>query len=114
MEDYSRLFGSQFPDSALVLTGYKDIGEATDAEKELIQQYYTYIDAKDYVNATTLLTSNWDVLNPYYFGMEILNKLEEELYNTQTYALKNNTVVISSDEPNILLYTFGTPWLKPV
>lgn len=114
MASYSKIFGSQFPDNIITLSEYKDIGEATNAVKELITQYYAYMEAKDYASASTLLENNWDVLKQFYIGMDVLNKIEEEIYNTQLYAIKNSDTVIADTEPNASEYTHLATWLKPV
>lgn len=114
MADYSRVFGSQFPETAMELTEYKDIGEAPANVQILAQNYYELLEATDFIKASALLEENWNVLSKYYFGMEILNKLEEEIYNTQIFAQKNNTVIIGTQEPDISTSTSTVPWLKPL
>lgn len=114
MADYSRVFGSQFPETVMELTEYKDIGEAPAAIQYLARQYYSFMETNDYASASTLLKENWNDLSQYYCGMEMLNKLEEEIYNAQIYALKNNTVIMSTEEPDASTYTYATPWLEPI
>ena len=114
MADYSRVFGSQFPETVMELTEYKDIGEAPADVQILAQEYYALVEAKNFINASALLEENWSKLGQYYCGMEMLNKLEEELYNTQLFAQKNNTVIMGTDEPDATAYTYATPWLEPI
>ena len=114
MADYSRKFGSQFPNATMTLFEYKDIGEATESVQRLAQEYYTLMEAKDYAGAASLLEENWVDLKRYYIGMDFLNSLEEELYNTQVFAQKNNSFIIDTEEPNAAESTYATPWLKPV
>ena len=114
MANYSKAFGSQYPDAVMELTEYKDIGEASTDVQSLAQHYYTLMEQNDFAGASTLLNENWNKLGKYYCGMEMLNKLEEELYNTQIYALKKNSVYMSKDEPDPLDFTHATPWLEPI
>lgn len=114
MAEYSRVFGSQFPKTVMTLVEYKDIGEATLEEQVLIQEFYSYMDKKNFENASALLEDNWDILEKFYFGMEMLNKLEEELYNTQVYAQKKTSVIVGTSQPNATEYADGTVWLEPV
>ena len=114
MANYSRVFGSQFPEKEMELTKYKDIGEAPSAVQNLARQYYEHMEAKDYASASILLNNNWNGLRQYYFGTQMLNKLEEELYNAQLFALNNNTVIISSTEPDVSESINSTPWLRPL
>lgn len=114
MANYSKVFGSQFPETVMELTEYKDIGEAPAAIQSLAYQYYLLMESNDYESASTLLKNNWDELKHYYYGMEMLNKLEEELYNAQIYALKNNTMIIGTEVPDASVNTSATPWLEPL
>ena len=114
MASYSKIFGSQFPDSVMELTGFKDIGDAGEYEKAIIQQFYSYMENNDYASASALLESNWNYLKPYYLGMETLNKIEEEIYNTQLYAKKNSVTVVSSSSPSVDESSSNSIWLKPV
>lgn len=114
MANYSKVFGSNYPDAVIKLTEYKDIGEASASVQALAQRYYSLMEQNDFAAASSLLHENWNELGQYYCGMEMLNKLEEELYNTQTYALKKNTVYLSKDIPDPLEFTHATPWLEPI
>ncbi len=111
---YSRVFGSQFPNSVLELSEYKDIGEATDEVKELIKQFYTFMDAGNIASAAALLETNYNTLKQYYFDMSCVNKLQEEVFNTGLYALKQNATIVASDEPDASDYVNATAWLKPL
>ena len=114
MAEYSRLFGSNFPNEAITLTNYKDINNATEEVKNLIVQFYTFIDAGNVASASALYESNKEILTPYYIGMEHFNKWEEEIYNAEQYVLNSSTTAVSTDEPNIDDYPLYSFWLKPV
>ena len=114
MANYSKIFGSQYPDAVMELTEYKDIGEASADVQFLARRYYTLMEQNDFAGASAFLKENWGELGKYYCGMEMLNKLEEELYNVQIYALKQNSVYMSKDVPNASDFTHATPWLEPL
>ena len=114
MVEYSRLFGSNFPNEAITLTNYKDINDATEEVKNLIVQFYTFMDAGNIASASALYESNKEILAPYYVGMEHFNKWEEEIYNAEQYVLNSSTTAVSTDEPNIDDYPLYSSWLKPI
>lgn len=114
MAEYSRLFGSNFPNEAITLTNYKDINNATEEVKNLIMQFYTFMDAGNIASASALYESNKEILAPYYVGMEHFNKWEEELYNAEQYVLNSTITAVSENEPNIDDYPLYSSWLKPV
>ena len=114
MADYSRKFGSQFPETVMGLKEYKDIGEASESVQRLAQNYYAFMENGDFASAATLLEENWVDLEKYYIGMDFLNNLEEEIYNTQVFAQKNNAFIMDTEEPNATESTYATPWLKPI
>lgn len=118
MEDtiqYSRIFGSDFPNSISTLSNFKEIGEAPTDVQELIKQFYSFIDEENNSSAAAILESNWEKLKPYYIGMDFLNKIEEEVYNIGVYVTKMNTPTIVSDvEPTESDYLNYTAWLKPI
>lgn len=111
--DYSHIFGSQFPNSVITLKNYKDVGDADDTTKELIIQFQKFMDADNIASASALYEANKDALEPYYFGMEILNRMGEEIYNTSLFALKQQTSIISKTEPEIDLQN-GASWFRPL
>ena len=114
MANYSKVFGSQFPETVMELTEYKDIGDAPADIQLLARQYYTYMENGNYSSASIILKENWNDLEQYYFSMDMLNKLEEELYNAQIYSLKSNAMIIDTKEPDASTYTHATPWLRPI
>lgn len=114
MAEYSRLFGSNFPNEAITLTNYKDINDATEEVKNLIMQFNTFMESGNIASASALYESNKEILATYYVGMEHFNKWEEELYNVEQYVLSHTITAVSENEPNIEDYPLYSSWLKPV
>lgn len=113
--EYSRVFGSKFPNATLELSNYKDISDAPDNIKELIKQFYLFWDAGNISSACAIVESNWNALKSYYVGTDFLNKIEEEIYNSYIYAMQQNThTVVSATPPNASDYPKFTTWLKPL
>ena len=94
--DYSHNFGSNFPIELIPVGDKKDID---DAVKSLIIEYNSYISAGDLTSANELYDNNKTILEPYSINMKLINRLEEEIYNTALSALNQIKSVISSTEP---------------
>lgn len=94
--EYSRNFGSQFPDSLIPVGTKKDIDNTV---KNLISQYYSYIDAGNINAANTLYNANKNTLEDYSINMAYINRLEEEIFNIGLNALTKVSNVISTTEP---------------
>ena len=113
MLDYSRIFGSNFPNSAMELSNFQDIGSAPTEVQEIAKQYYIFMEAGNIASASALIESNWELVKPYYFGgANVLNKIEEELYNAEILALSQITTVVSDTEP--IGQVVNATWYKPV
>ena len=94
--DYSHNFGSNFPIELIPVGDKKDID---DTVKSLIIAYNSYISAGDLTSANELYDSNKTMLEPYSINMKLINRLEEEIYNTSLYALNQVKNIISDTEP---------------
>lgn len=94
--EYSRNFGSNFPGSFIPLGTKKDID---DTVKDLITQYYSYIDSGNITDANMLYENNKEVLEDYKIDMAYVNRLEEEIYNVGLNILKCTKNIISDVEP---------------
>lgn len=94
--NYSRNFGSKFPESLISVGTKKDID---DSVNYLISQYYGFIDAGDISAANELYNTNKNALNNYMINMAYINLLEEELFNVSLNALKNAPSIIYPSEP---------------
>jgi len=92
---YSKEGGSRFPDSIMELGNYKDIDESV---SDLITKIYQAQENDDYETAKKLITEHESLLKPYMINSELLNRLSEELYNTQIYAFTNLQQIFVSDE----------------
>lgn len=94
--EYSHVFGSNFPDELIPVGTKKDVDNSV---KNLISQYYAYIDAGNITAAKTLYDNNKSILEDYRIDMAYINRLEEEIYNIGLNALKKVINVIGISEP---------------
>lgn len=105
--NYSRNFGSGFPNELIPIGNKKDID---DSVSSLISQYYSYIDAGNTAAASALYNENRDLLEPYQIDMAYINRLEEEIWNTCIATLNKLTTVVSDTAP--LSQTENSFWLQ--
>ena len=96
--NYSRNFGSLFPEKTIDLGSHKDVD---DTVIKIINQYNVCVQANDMETAATIFNNNKELLEPYIINMSYINRLEEEIYNTGIYAMVTNGSVISSTEPSV-------------
>lgn len=94
--NYSRNFGSNFPNSIIPAGTKKDIENDI---SYLVKQYYSYIEKRDIDSANQLYNENKTKLEPYKISMSDYNLLQEEIYNIGLYALKQTNLIISASEP---------------
>lgn len=94
--DYSYNFGSKFPGELIPPGTKKDVD---DTVKNLVSQYYAYIDAGNISAANALYNNNKNILADYQIDMAYINRLEEEIYNVGLNVLKKRENVISVSEP---------------
>lgn len=105
--NFSRSFGSNFPDELIPVGTKKDID---DTAASLITQYYSYIDAGNVTAANTLYNENKDILEPYQINMSYINRLEEEIWNTAIATLNKLTTIVSDTTP--VSQTENAFWLQ--
>ncbi len=94
--EYSRIFGSKFPDALIPVGDKKDVDNTV---ASLINQYYSYVDSGNISRAKELYEANKSELQKYIIDMEYINRLEEEIFNTGLGALKVTTSVVQDYEP---------------
>ena len=107
---YSHQSGSNFPDSVLSLSNFKDMD---DTIKDIVTQYYNFVSAGNINSAQALIEANAATLKQYWIDSSEINKLEEELYNIGLFTQKKRAVVVFSTEPTVE-YEENTLWYKPV
>lgn len=97
--EYSKESGSSFPQTIMELTHYKDIDETA---APVIAEIYRAQDEDDYETAGRLLSENEALLSPYMINCRLLNKLSEELYNTQIFSYTTlQQIFVSKEEPAV-------------
>lgn len=104
---YSRQFGSRFPEKSISVGVKRDVD---DSVKDLISQYYSYIDAGNLDAAYLLYQENKTALEPYMIDMSYINRLEEEIYNAHIATLNKITTIVSDAMP--LSQSDNSFWLQ--
>ena len=105
MASYTHEYSS-FPTTIMEKSNYKDV-DGTVAE--LINQLKTFQQNKDYNSAILLIAQN-PSLKQYIIGVDVFNKITEEIRNTQIYAKnKKQTIYVQDDEP--VTATDGDVWI---
>lgn len=94
--DYSRTFGSTFPNNLISYGNHRDIDNNV---VSLVNQYNAYLQAGNVKQASQLYETNKEMLDPYILNMSDVNRLEEEIFNTGLYALSKSSSVVSDSTP---------------
>lgn len=96
MAEYSRIFGSNFPNSVMELHNFEDVTSTTYPK---VKQYMDYCIKANLESAALMLTKNPE-LKKCLMNADAFNLIDEEIHNTQIYALKAGQVVsIEEDVP---------------
>lgn len=94
--DYSRVFGSNFPNKSINVGTRKDVD---DIIISVVNKYNAHLQAGDMTGASAFYQLNKDILEPYIINMDYINRLEEEIYNTGLYALNYAGDITAWEEP---------------
>lgn len=105
--EYSRNFGSNFPQSLIPVGTKKDVD---DSVSSLISQYYSFCDKGDMNSAAQLYKNNKTLLEPYIVDSAYFNFIEEEIYNIGVGLLNTTKSIISDTEP--ISQSENSHWLK--
>lgn len=90
---------SNYPERVISLANYKDVDETVAGIINTIQQYRA---EGDYASASAAIRENSSLLMQYSIGAETMNKIVEELRNTQIKGLSaGRSTIISTEEPDI-------------
>ena len=95
MANYTHEY-SNFPTTIMEKSNYKDVD---DTVAELINQLKTFQQNKDYNSAILLIAKN-PSLKQYIIGVDVINKIIEEVRNTQIYAKRTKQTIYIQDEDN--------------
>lgn len=93
---YSRKYHSEFPTTPIPVGTKQDIN---DSVKELVSQYYAYIDDGNIAGANQLYETNKDTLDSYIVNSAYFNRLEEEIYNIGVALIEKLAYIVSDTEP---------------
>lgn len=96
--EYSRVFGSRFPEAPIKAGKNKNIDALT---APLVTQYNNCLQKNDLTEAYRLYEENKALLEPYVINSDKCNYWEEELYNTGLMAYSQQTAIVSKEEPAI-------------
>lgn len=105
--EYSRNFGSNFPQSLIPVGTKKDVD---DSVSSLILQYYSFCDKGDMNSAAQLYNNKKNLLEPYIVDSSYFNLIEEEIYNIGVGLLNTTKSIISDTEP--ISQSENSHWLK--
>ena len=94
--NYSRNFGSSFPQKPIAPGNHKDVDAAVSS---LVTQYNQYMQNGNMAAASKLYLDNKDLLSLYIIDTSYINFLEEELYNTGLFALLSQDTIVSETQP---------------
>lgn len=107
--EYSHVFGSNFPQEVISIGTKKDID---DSVKDLILQYYSYIDSGNVSSANELFNSNKTILEQYIVSSSDFNRWNEEIYNLGVALLSSVATIISDTEPDSSNLSENSHWLQ--
>lgn len=108
--EYSRNFGSQYPEVQMTVSEKKDIDNNVVA---IVNQVETYVRNNDLAHAAELLESNADLLEPYNINSAFFNLIQEEIYNIGLLAISKQNSMVSSTQPTTQTVA-GSYWLKDI
>jgi hypothetical protein len=94
--EYSRNFGSNFPNSLIEVGTKKDVDNTVIG---LINQYYSYMSSNNIDAANELYQANKDVLDAYSIKTKDFNLILEELYNMGLNLLQKTKIIVDVNEP---------------
>lgn len=108
--EYSRVFGSNYPNEQIKISEKKDINNEV---MPYITEIQKCINNNDLAGATKIIQTAPIDLEPYNINAMFINLLQEHIYNIGIYATsKQNTIIGSSAPTNQLIV--GSYWIKDV
>lgn len=108
--EYSRNFGSQYPNVQMTVSEKKDIDNNVLA---LVNKIETYIKNNNLAHAAELMELNASLLEPYNINSEFFNLLQEEIYNIGLMAISKQNSMVSDVQPTTQTVA-GSYWMKDI
>lgn len=108
MSNYTHEAGSKYPNELLTLTNYLD---ADSTMGDVIAQFKSFQSKGEYSEAAQYLIDNPN-LKKYIFGSSDINKLSEELRNTQIKALNVAQQLFYQENSPIDYASSGDIWIS--
>jgi hypothetical protein len=108
--EYSRNFGSQYPEVQMTVSEKKDIDNNV---LNIINQVETYVNNRDLAEAAKLMEENAALLEPYTINSEFFNLIQEEIYNIGLLAISKQNSMVSAIQPTTQTVA-GSYWIKDI
>lgn len=108
--EYSRIFGSQYPNEQMSVSEKKDIDNSILSQVLVIEQY---ISKGELSVAKSFLEANASTLEPYLIDSNFFNLLQEEIYNIGLYAISRQNTLVSNKQPTTQSIP-GSYWIEDI
>lgn len=92
--NYSREFGSNFPNSVMDIRTFKDVDETVISLVKKVREYQA---KGDYASSKAILEDNAELLKDYMLSSDYFNLLAEETRNLEIYAMGNQQQTYYTD-----------------
>lgn len=108
--EYSRNFGSQYPEVQMTVSEKKDIDNSV---SKTVNKIETYVKNNNLSEAAKLMEENAELLEPYIINSEFFNLIQEEIYNIGLLAISKQNSMVSNTQPTTQTVA-GSYWLKDI
>ena len=108
--EYSRIFGSQYPEVQMTVSEKKDIDNNV---LNVVNTIENYIKNENLAAASQLFEENADLLEPYNINCDFFNLIQEEIYNIGILAISKQNSMVSDSKPTTQTIA-GSYWIQDV